>query len=177
MGTEALLKRVGLRRIALLAGSAALLLAGLLVWVWFNPTLSAQAEGTIVTIRTTAQNSECCPVTVEFTDHFGTTHTFSNPSGGNRQQRVGDTIGVYYDPNDPSQAQTAKDRITPIAVGGFGVFVLAMIAVMFLMGSRRERRSETPSRTSHLCPTGHSRPQKQAAHKCRYVPCRLSFWS
>lgn len=128
---------------AVLAGAAALLLAGLLVWVWFNPTLSAQAEGTVLTIRTTAQNSECCPVTVEFTDHFGTTHTFSSPSGGNRQQQVGDTIGVYFNPDDPSQAQTADDRTTPIVVGGFGVFVLAMIAVMFLMGSRRERRSET----------------------------------
>lgn len=144
MRAEALLKKVGPRRIALLAGAAALLLAGLLVWVWFNPTLSAQAEGTVVSIRTTAQNSECCPVTVEFTDHFGTAHTFSSPSGGNRQQQVGDSIRVYYSSDDPSQAQTADGRITPLAVGGFGVFVLAMIAVMFLMGSRRERRSETP---------------------------------
>lgn len=112
--------------------------------VWFNPTFSARAEGTVVSIRTTAQNSECCPVTVEFTDHFGTAHTFSSPSGGNRQQQVGDSIRVYYSSDDPSQAQTADGRITPLAVGGFGVFVLAMIAVMFLMGSRRERRSETP---------------------------------
>lgn len=144
MDSAAFLKKMGLRRVALMAATAALLLAGLLIWVWFDPTLSAQADGTVSSIRTTAQNSQCCPVTVEFTDHLGVTHTFSSPSGGDRQQKVGDTIGVYYHPDDPSQAQTGKDRTTPIAVGGFGVFVLAMIAVMFLVGSRKGQRSKTP---------------------------------
>ncbi len=101
-------------------------LAVWLLWVWLNPALSATAEGTILSISRTAQNSECCPVTVEFTAANGETYTFSSRAGGTRQQQVGDTLDVYYHPDDPSRAQTGSDRLTPLAVGGFALFVLAL---------------------------------------------------
>lgn len=112
-------------------------LAAWIGWVAFNPALSVETEGTILSISMTAQNSECCPVTVEFTDSSGQRHEFSSPSGGTRGQRVGDELTVFYHPDDPTRAQTGDDRLTPLVVGGFALLVLTLVSWSFFVQARR----------------------------------------
>ena len=87
------------RIVGIVAVVAWFALLGFLVWSLVDPPLSA--EGTIVAISRTRENSECCPVTVEFRDDQGRLQTFSSPSGGDRQQEAGDQVTVYYNPEDP----------------------------------------------------------------------------
>ena len=113
-------------------------LFGFVIWSLVNPPPSA--EGTIVSVSRTRQNSECCPVTVEFRDDQGQLHTFSSPTGGDRQQEVGDQVTVYYNPEDPSTAQTADDRVMIQAIAGFGLLVLGLVSwSLFLTGKRKSQ--------------------------------------
>lgn len=81
-------------------------------------------------------------MTVEFTDASGRTHEFFSPAGGNRQQKVGDTLTVFYDPADPSQAQTRDDRITPPVVGGLAALILASVSWSYFVRAKRAAQSE-----------------------------------
>ncbi len=113
-------------------------LLGFLVLSLVNPPLST--EGTIVAISQTRQGSECCPVTVEFRDDQGRLHTFSSSSGGDRQQEAGDQVTVYYNPEDPSTAQTVDDRVMIQAIAGFGLLVLGLVSwSLFLTGKRKSQ--------------------------------------
>jgi hypothetical protein len=146
------LRRIRFLKLGWLLLFVGLLFVGLslwLLWAWFNPTLSEQTEGTILSISRTSQNTQCCPLTVEFTDTDGNSHSFSSGSGGDRQQVVGDKVSVYYDPADPSEAQTAKDRVTPFVVGGFVLFVLLLPALILLFGAIRQRKRDASLTSGH----------------------------
>ena len=105
--------------------------------------LPVSAEGTIVSISRTRQGSECCPVTVEFRDGQGRLHPFSSSSGGDRQQEAGDQVTVYYNPKDPSTAQTADDRVMIQAIAGFGLLVLGLVSWSLFLTGRRKSQTES----------------------------------
>ena len=130
----------------MLALVAWLALLGFLVWSFLDPPLSA--EGTIVAISRTRENSECCPVTVEFRDDQGRLQTFSSPSGGDRQQEAGDQVTVYYNPEDPSTAQTADDRVMIQAIAGFGLLVLGLVSWSLFLTGKRKSQTESEFATA-----------------------------
>lgn len=95
--------------------------AGSLLWAWFNPVLSATAEGEILSVYST----RCCGGIAEFTDMNGETYEFYSRRAG-EQGEVGDAIEVFYNPVDPTEADTS--RITEgLAIGGYALVLLILL--------------------------------------------------
>ncbi len=99
-----------------------------MVWSIVTLTASAQAEGTILSIVHTEENSPCCPVELEYQDADGVTHIVTNDSGGKRGQVPGDKVTVFYDPTDPGAGDTVSGLEDAPATVGFAGVVLGLIA-------------------------------------------------
>ena len=93
----------------------------------FWPVQSAEAVGTVMSVRMTARNTACCPVVVGFVDSNGARHEFESVTGGDRGLKPDDRITVFYEPGNPSSADTGRGRnhagVLPLAVGATALFV------------------------------------------------------
>lgn len=134
------------RGIAILVGVVLMIVAAAL-FAWtaqklFRPERSSSADGLVLSVSRAAQNQPCCKVEVRFVDSKGQRHEFRSDFGGSRSTQVGDSITVYYDPNDPLSADTGSGRfkkaINP-AVAGLSV---AIVGAVFLMRARRKPDDE-----------------------------------
>lgn len=109
------------------------------VWTLFNPALSVETSGTITSIRKTQSNSACCPVVVEYTDDQGIVHELESVSGGGRDQSEGDSLTVYYNPDDPESADTGRGRMLSNIYGGLIALILAALAFIVFASGRKKK--------------------------------------
>ena len=75
---------------------------------------------------------------VEFSDDAGQSHTFRNESGGNREQVAGDRVTVYYDSENPADANTLKGFTVGPAVLAFTALVTGLIAWLTWQAKRQK---------------------------------------
>ena len=124
-------------------GVITLAILGWVGWSIFNLAQSAQADGTILSISRSGTGDACCRVEVEFRDEEGELQTFRSDSGGDRQQETGDRVTVYYDSNDPTDANTFKGLIVGPAVLGFAALITAMFSWVLWRAKRKRDKSDS----------------------------------
>jgi hypothetical protein len=136
------------RLIAILVGVVLLAVAAVLcAWtvqrlVW--PDRSSSADGVVLSVSRSDRNQPCCAVDVSFVDDRGTRHEFHSDFGGSRSTQVGDSITVYYDPDDPSSAETASGRFKQAIIPAVGAISVAMVGAFLLLMARRKPDRDQP---------------------------------
>ena len=93
--------------------------------VWISGPVLLRAETTPGTIVSSPQSH---PVVAYVVD--GTTYTLRSQDN-NPSARIGDTVTIAFNPDNPSQASTQTDRVLGLVFGGSGI-LLVVIAIALL---------------------------------------------
>jgi hypothetical protein len=117
------------KELVVLGGFSSLGLGIYLFWSSLNFYRQAiRVEGKVIGLRGGAIVSNTYP-TVSFTTIEGKKIVFSSESGSNVSPKIGDSIKIYYQPDDPQKARIASFMpfwmlpLMFVIVGGFLLFI------------------------------------------------------